>query len=207
MPAFFSQEPCVPFRLQDLKRAHQLYSQGDFNSCLQILNDIIAKPSAEPTTYLLRAATFAKLNNHNASTEDIKTFIKLDPDWVKADPTMTGYLRKEKQRSLGSAQKRFFYLKNKFLLWYRSPLEFEPLSAVCLEDASIENSKSSKTSFKLEVLGTVWIMDALSEAMYSEWMSAMREAIGANPWALVSGSEPDRATREEKKRSTTISVR
>jgi hypothetical protein len=186
----------------------QLYNKGEYTGALQALTDAIGKPPVLPVTYLLRSAVHAKLHNHASSTEDLKTFAKLDGDWIKSNPRMTGYLKKDKQRAIGSAQKRFFFLKNKFLFWYRSPLENEPLSAVCLMDASIESIKTSRTSFKLDVLGTSWVLDALTETMYVEWMAAMRESLGEDPWSLIisSSTDLDRQTREERKRSTTLTV-
>eukprot|EP01122_Echinamoeba_exundans_P000299 TRINITY_DN10273_c0_g1_i1.p1 TRINITY_DN10273_c0_g1~~TRINITY_DN10273_c0_g1_i1.p1 ORF type:complete len:450 (-),score=92.35 TRINITY_DN10273_c0_g1_i1:33-1382(-) len=191
---------------EDRGKALQLYNKGDYNGSLQALNDAIGKPPVLPVTYLLRSTVHAKLNNHALSTEDLKTFAKVDGDWIKSNPRMTGYLRKEKKRAIGSAQKRFFFLKNKFLFWYRSPLENEPLSAVCLMDASIESIKTSRTSFKLDVLGTSWVLDALTETMYAEWMAAMRESLGEDPWSLIIAPDNDRQTREERKRSTTLTA-
>lgn len=193
--------------LQERQKALELFKKGDLQGSLTTLTELISKPGVAAVTYLLRANIYAKLNNHSASTEDLKTFAKLDVEWVKSEPRMSGYLKKEKQRAIGSAQKRFFFLKNKFLFWYRTPLENEPLSAVCLVDAAIEKIKNSRTSFKLDVLGTSWVMDALSETMYADWMAALRVAIGDDPWNLIVASEPDRQSRDEKKRSATLTVR
>jgi hypothetical protein len=71
-------------------------------------------------------------------SEDLKSFAKVEPEWVKTTPKVTGYLRKQKQKTIGTAKKRYFYLRNKFLFYYRNPLDLEPINGVCLEEVHIE---------------------------------------------------------------------
>jgi len=73
-----------------------------------------------------------------APSKDIVAFTKLDPDWSKNKPKMSGYLKKEKLKAIGKAQKRYFFLKNKFLWYYKSPLDLEPVSAICLEGMQLD---------------------------------------------------------------------
>lgn len=117
-----------------------------------------------------------------------------------------------RRQVVGSRQKRWYCLKDKFLFYYRSPTDACPLSGYVLETASIGQEilgdSRDVTQFSLGIPPSInYIMDAFDEKSRGEWISVLSTANLIDPFedgklyfsdvsAATESSMPDSTPKE-----------
>jgi hypothetical protein len=150
---------------------------GNLREAEQNYTDALAYGPEFPLTYLLRAAVYSKLNNQQMSNDDLMKYASYKNDWVKIKPIISGYLRKEAPNKMtGTAKKRYFFLKNRFMFYYKQPFDPEPISIVYLGDFKVTALDPRRKEFKIELPHRVFALEADTPEDKGDWVNALNVA-------------------------------
>eukprot|EP01121_Diplochlamys_sp_Union-15-3_P018817 TRINITY_DN6933_c0_g1_i1.p1 TRINITY_DN6933_c0_g1~~TRINITY_DN6933_c0_g1_i1.p1 ORF type:complete len:445 (-),score=47.68 TRINITY_DN6933_c0_g1_i1:50-1384(-) len=150
-------------------------TKKDYEKATTYFTEAIARAPDLYRSYLLRATMYASMNNLTGAQEDLKNFIQKEPNFPKTDPIYSGFLKKKNPRKKGS-EKRYFYLKNKFLWYYKNPTDEIPIHCICLENASILD-KHKKNKFQICVPGRIYKLKTKENNEKLEWLKFLNKAV------------------------------
>lgn len=171
--------------MTDLKKLKELlelgrnaYVKGDYQKAEQYYTESIARGPQFVLIYLRRASVYCQMRNANMYKADLQKFCAAKLNWPKINPIKSGFLIKSAENKMtGKSQNRYFYLKNRFLFYYKTPHDTEPISAICLEDIMIQAGDPKKKTFKIDHPFRKFEFTAPSLEDKDDWIKALLLAI------------------------------
>jgi hypothetical protein len=121
------------------------------------------------------------------ASKELEKFAGKYPAWPKTGATLGGWVRRGRQQVGGKSQRRWYFLKDKFLFYYREPTDTMPLSGYVVENAAIAQTSLGEgrdlTQFSFAIPPSVdYIIDALDEKARAEWISVLSSANLIDPF-------------------------
>eukprot|EP01125_Pyxidicula_operculata_P020477 TRINITY_DN7577_c0_g1_i1.p1 TRINITY_DN7577_c0_g1~~TRINITY_DN7577_c0_g1_i1.p1 ORF type:complete len:428 (+),score=77.35 TRINITY_DN7577_c0_g1_i1:159-1286(+) len=107
----------------------------------------------------------------SAMAADILAFSKLEPGWVMDSPSLNGFLKKYPDKT-GLPKKRFFYLKGRYLIYFRNDKSDDPIAGVCLQEFTV--TSKSETKFDIDVPERKYALEAESKEDKDIWMTTLK---------------------------------
>jgi len=158
-----------------INEASKFFSRGEYQRTLDIYSSLLKDNPSDIDLLLRRASVHFLLQFWDDMNSDIKEVLTLDPDYPKRDYILNGFLKKEpEKKGVGIAKSRYFYVKSKFVFYYKLPHDTEAIGWFCLEKAIVgEDVKANSFSITVFGVGRVYVLSASNEAEKKEWVNAM----------------------------------
>lgn len=158
----------------------------------------------------MQACVRAAQGRPELASKELERLATKCPAWPKTGETLGGWLRRDR-RGVAAPQRRWFFLKDKFLFWYREPTDSTPLGGYVVENATAGQTPLGDardlTSFTFTMQPSIdFILDALEAKPRAEWITVLTNANLIDPFEKNKLYFPDSAEWNTKATSKDIAT-
>lgn len=99
---------------------------------------------------------------------------------------MSGWVKKQKLNAIGKTQKRFFFIKDKFLFYFKEPTDEQPIGAHVIQSILAEQStgdENNNSNFLLHLPPNLnYLIDVFDKDILQEWIQCFQASNSIDPF-------------------------
>lgn len=163
-------------KLSHLKKAvsdgRTAFSKKAFEQAAQLFTEALELNPKNVSYLVYRSLCHLADGNLTKALEDAREVVRVDSNYPRDEPLMTGYMQKKGQGVTGW-KSRFFVLRERFLFYYRSHLDAVPIDVVVVTPGAVVSKTRDESKFILEIPTRKYRFRCSSDRERGEWIDIL----------------------------------